>query len=118
GPGMPLAAPADVGGALNPRLLLFAPGQTRASAALLRRQRTDTGANPAVIASLHRIKALAAEMREALEAQDLDRFGLLLDQGWREKKSLSRRVSTRAIDGWYEAARAAGALGGKITGAG
>ena len=115
---MPLDVPADVVAALNARLLLFATGQTRDSAAILRRQRTDTGTNPAVIAALHRIKALAAEMREALETEDLDRFGQLLDQGWREKKSLSRRVSTREIDGWYEAARAAGALGGKITGAG
>src|SRR5919197_1040940 len=57
-----------------------------------------------VIAALHRIKALAAQMREALQAEDLDRFGRLLDQGWREKKSLSRKVSTPAIDGWYDAA--------------
>jgi D-glycero-alpha-D-manno-heptose-7-phosphate kinase len=115
---MPLDVPADIVAALNARLLLFATGQTRDSAAILRRQRTDTSTNAAVIAALHRIKVLAAEMREALETEDLDRFGQLLDQGWREKKSLSRRVSTREIDGWYEAARAAGALGGKITGAG
>ena len=115
---MPLDVPADVVRALSSRLLLFATGQTRDSAAILRQQRTDTGTNPAVIASLHRIKALAAEMREALEAEDLDRFGILLDRGWREKKSLSRKVSSPAIDGWYEGARAAGALGGKITGAG
>src|ERR671934_851434 len=112
---MPLDVPADVVAALNARLLLFATGQTRDSAAILRRQRSDTGTNPTVIAALHRIKALAAEMREALETEDLDRFGILLDQGWREKKSLSRRVSTREIDGWYEAARAAGAPAGQIT---
>src|SRR5205814_3651897 len=93
---MPLDVPADVVAALNARLLLFATGQTRDSAAILRRQRTDTGANPAVIASLHRIKALAGEMREALEAEDLDRVGQLLAQGGREKKSLSRKVSTPA----------------------
>jgi D-glycero-alpha-D-manno-heptose-7-phosphate kinase len=115
---MPLDVPADVVAALSSRLLLFATGQTRDSAAILRRQRTDTSTNPAVIAALHRLKALAAEMREALETADLDRFGILLGQSWCEKKSLSRRVSTRAIDDWYEAARAAGALGGKITGAG
>jgi D-glycero-alpha-D-manno-heptose-7-phosphate kinase len=115
---MPLDVPADVVAALSSRLLLFATGQTHDSAAILRRQRTDTSTNPAVIAALHRLKALAAEMREALETADLDRFGILLGQSWCEKKSLSRRVSTRAIDDWYEAARAAGALGGKITGAG
>ena len=57
-------------------------------------------------------------MREALLAEDLDGFGELLALGWREKKRLSTKVSSTAIDRWYEAARAAGALGGKIAGAG
>src|SRR5205823_12634993 len=68
----PFDVPADVVAALNARLLLLATGQTRDSAAILGGQRTDTGANPAVIASLHRIRTLAEEMREALEPEDLD----------------------------------------------
>ena len=53
-----------------------------------------------------------------LLAEDLDRFGQLLDLGWREKRGLSKQVSTAAIDSWYNAARKAGALGGKLVGAG
>ena len=114
----PLGLRADVLAALNERLLLFATGQSRHSAQILRQQRADTGADPAVIASLHRIKALAGEICEALLREDLDHFGRLLDLGWQQKKRLSGRVSSTAIDDWYAAARAAGALGGKITGAG
>jgi D-glycero-alpha-D-manno-heptose-7-phosphate kinase len=48
----------------------------------------------------------------------LDRLGSLLHESWLSKRSLSHLVSSRPIDGMYEAARNAGAIGGKITGAG
>ncbi len=114
----PLGLPAGVVAALDERLLLFSTGRSRAAATILRQQQADTVASPAVAESLHRIKALAHEMVAALVDADLDRFGRLLDRGWREKKGLSGKISSAAIDGWYEAARAAGALGGKIAGAG
>jgi D-glycero-alpha-D-manno-heptose-7-phosphate kinase len=71
-----------------------------------------------VTESLHAIKSLAYQMRAALENGHLDHFGRLLDQGWQWKKQLSAHVSSTSIDRWYDAARAAGALGGKIAGAG
>lgn len=114
----PLALPVDVTTTLSSRLLLFSTGQTHDSAAILRQQRADTRTKPKTIEALHRIKALARKMQEALLAEDLDRFGQLLDLGWHEKRSLSKRVSTAAIDGWYNAARKVGALGGKLVGAG
>lgn len=114
----PLRMSPDAISALNARLLLFSTGQSRHSANILRTQRSDTTGKPAVTTSLHRIKALALEMRVALETDDLDRFGHLLDEAWRQKRRLSSKVSSGAIDGWYDAAREAGALGGKITGAG
>jgi D-glycero-alpha-D-manno-heptose-7-phosphate kinase len=113
-----LALPAATVAALDARLLLFSTGRRRDSAAILRGQRADTGAKPATIEGLHRIKALAGEMRDALAGGELDEFGRLLDRGWQEKRRLSSAISSAAIDGWYDAARAAGALGGKITGAG
>lgn len=114
----PLALPDGVATALSARLLLFSTGQTRDSATILRQQEADTRSKAGVVVSLHRMKALAAEMRSALEAGELDRFGQLLHRGWMEKRALSTKVSTAEIDYWYEAARAAGALGGKIAGAG
>ena len=114
----PLGLPADLITALNSRLLLFSTGQMHNSGAILRQQRAATQTSPGTIESLHRIKSLAGEIQAALLAEDLDRFGQLLDLGWREKRSLSKQISTAAIDRYYEAARNAGALGGKIVGAG
>ena len=114
----PLDLRPEVTAALSSRLLLFSTGRTRDSAEILRQQRADTADQPSVIRSLHGIKALARQMREALLAEDLDSFGELLHLGWRQKKCLSRKISSTAIDRWYEAARRAGALGGKIAGAG
>ncbi len=114
----PLKLPVGVAAALQQRLLLFSTGRSHDSAKILRRQQADSRANPAVVASLHRIKALALEMREALIAGDLDGFGNLLDRGWHEKRGLSSAISSDSIDHYYAAARQAGALGGKITGAG
>ncbi|MBX6342032.1 MAG: GHMP kinase, partial [Thermomicrobiaceae bacterium] len=105
----PLGLAPDVTAALAERLLLFSTGHRRDSASILRQQRADTETKSAVVEALHRIKALAHEMCDALVAEDLDRFGGLLDLGWREKKRLSRRVSTSEIDQWYAAAREAGA---------
>lgn len=48
----------------------------------------------------------------------IDEFGKLLDLGWKYKRSISDRVSTPEIDQIYEAAMRAGAIGGKILGAG
>lgn len=49
---------------------------------------------------------------------DFDEFGSLLHEAWEAKRTLSSTVSSAEIDGMYDAARKAGALGGKITGAG
>lgn len=68
---------------------------------------------------LTRMKEMADEAISILQGNgSLDEFGYLLDQGWQYKKSLSDRVSTAQIDQIYEAAREAGALGGKLLGAG
>ena len=52
------------------------------------------------------------------ENEDLDRFGILLDQSWRLKRSTGNKISTNQIDAIYERALNAGALGGKLLGAG
>jgi D-glycero-alpha-D-manno-heptose-7-phosphate kinase len=50
--------------------------------------------------------------------QNIERFGELLHEAWQAKRSLSAKVSNLEVDGLYERARAAGAIGGKLTGAG
>jgi D-glycero-alpha-D-manno-heptose-7-phosphate kinase len=52
------------------------------------------------------------------ERRSLDDFGRLLHEGWQLKRSLTNKITTPAIDEIYEAGRSAGALGGKLLGAG
>ncbi|HLG63500.1 MAG TPA: hypothetical protein VKY19_16290 [Ktedonosporobacter sp.] len=114
----PLALAPEVSAALSARLMLFSTGQARNSAEILDKQRADTEKKVKTVEALHRIKALAIAMQKALVAGNLDHFGHLLDLGWQEKKQLSRKISSAAIDACYEAACRAGAIGGKIVGAG
>jgi D-glycero-alpha-D-manno-heptose-7-phosphate kinase len=61
---------------------------------------------------------LADELRHALTANDLEAFGEILHESWVVKKTMANGVSNGRIDEWYDRARAHGAVGGKITGAG
>jgi len=104
---------------LRNRVLLFFTGITRRSQDILQEQKRDTEADDqTVIDSLHRTKELGYKIKEALEQGDLDRFGLLLDEHWQNKKRRSGKISNPRIDRWYEIAKENGALGGKIIGAG
>ena len=62
--------------------------------------------------------ALVDEAEAALVGGDLDEFGRLLDYTWRLKRGVNAAVSNDTIDSIYNAAREAGALGGKLLGAG
>jgi D-glycero-alpha-D-manno-heptose-7-phosphate kinase len=61
---------------------------------------------------------MAFQAREVLEAGDFDAFGALLHQTWELKKKMAGSISNGMINQIYEAARSAGAVGGKVTGAG
>lgn len=100
-------------------VLLYYTGITRASSDILSEQELGTvDGDEQVLESLHRTKELGYRIKEALEEGDLERFGLLLDEHWQNKKRRSRKVSDSRIDAWYELAQANGAVGGKIMGAG
>ena len=65
------------------------------------------------------MRDLADAMRRTLAGSgDLDEFAGLLHEGWLLKKSLGFGISFTMVDEWYEAARRAGAQGGKLLGAG
>lgn len=64
------------------------------------------------------IRDIAAAMREALEREDWDAVGCHLASEWENRKGLAPGVTTPEIDDMLEAARGAGALGGKVCGAG
>lgn len=104
--------------ALEERLLLLYTGIQRSAHEVLdeQLQRTRSGDNTE---DLDRLKALVTRGVAALaNGNDLAGFGELLHEGWQIKRRLSSKISTAWIDERYERARQAGALGGKLLGAG
>ena len=61
---------------------------------------------------------IAYEMKHAIEQNDLETFGYLLNKSWETKKSIYSGISTGIINKWYSLAIGSGALGGKLCGAG
>jgi D-glycero-alpha-D-manno-heptose-7-phosphate kinase len=100
---------------LDERLLLFYTGFGRESADILTEQKANGKTNADTLA---RMVAIVDEMESCLIAGDLDEFGRCLHRGWELKKGLASKISNNVIDRLYERALAAGALGGKIAGAG
>jgi D-glycero-alpha-D-manno-heptose-7-phosphate kinase len=104
---------------LQASLMLFFTGSSRDSWSILKEQeQSTTRRHGATVESLHHIRGLADRMRTALVGGNLEDFGHLLHEGWEAKKLVSNKISTSRIDDMYAAARASGASGGKITGAG
>lgn len=104
---------------LQTNLMLFFTGAARNSWTILEEQENSTRHHSgSTLQALHQVKALASEMRTALQRGELYHFGRLLDEGWQAKRQVSSRISTPRIDGLYALAIQNGALGGKITGAG
>jgi D-glycero-alpha-D-manno-heptose-7-phosphate kinase len=104
---------------LESNLMLFFTGVAHDSWSLLREHERSTK-NDAGLAleSLHEVRRLADDMRSALLKHDFKTLGVLLHEGWEAKKKVSSQISTPLIDEVYTLARANGALGGKIAGAG
>ena len=100
---------------LNRNLMLFYTHLTRPSGSVLSEQRENIVERRA---SLIGMREIATHGRDCLKRADLTTFGELLHQGWELKKGLASGVSNRTLDEYYSAAREAGALGGKIAGAG
>lgn len=100
------------------RLMLFHNGSRRSAVGPLQEQARRSASDPDTVAALNRLKSMAYEMREVLERGNVDRVGSLLHEAWEAKQHLNSQVSTPEIARVYALARRAGAVGGKLTGAG
>ncbi|HUS13823.1 MAG TPA: hypothetical protein VM536_02290, partial [Chloroflexia bacterium] len=111
-------APATLA-ALNGGLLLCYSGTAHVSGALLAElvRRYQAG-DPATLAHLRRLRELAGQVEAVLEGAALGRLGPLLTANWQAFRSFHPTIATPAIDTIFRVARAAGATGGKATGAG
>ncbi len=101
---------------LNGSLMLFYTGLRRTASEVAATYVADIAAREA---QLRRMRQMVDEGVRILTGEGpLDAFGELLDEAWRLKRSLSGSVSNSVVDELYQEARRAGALGGKLLGAG
>ena len=100
---------------LNDRLLLFYTGITRKADSILGEQKVNISDRSAV---LREMKQIAYVARNEVQKGNLDVIGELLHKSWQLKKQLASKISNGWIDDTYQRAIQAGAIGGKITGAG
>jgi D-glycero-alpha-D-manno-heptose-7-phosphate kinase len=101
---------------LTQSLLLYFTGQTRPAQEIEREKIARLAENRSRLLTLLRQVDQGHSILTGVGP--LDAFGSLLDQAWQEKRALGPRVSNPEIDRLYDRARAAGALGGKLLGAG
>ena len=102
---------------LERRALTFYTGKTHNAESILVEQDRNTRESEKT-KNLERMRELAREVKFALEAGDLDRFGEALHENWLLKKSLASGIADSQIDALYETALRHGAKGGKLLGAG
>ena len=102
---------------LNQNLLMFFTGFTRFSSEV---QLANAAGNIDKTAQLREMHALVDEAEKVLtdKMTDIDEFGRLLDYTWKLKRQTGSAVTTNSIDALYEKGIKAGALGGKLLGAG
>lgn len=104
---------------LEEHLMLFFTGSTRAASNILSQQKAASEQkDPQVLEALHAVKAMVKDVQTALERGDVDALGDILHESWERKKRFAHNVSNTRLDELYALARANGARGGKITGAG
>jgi D-glycero-alpha-D-manno-heptose-7-phosphate kinase len=100
---------------LNDNFLLFFTGVSRSASSILQQQKSNIKDR---LNELREIKEIAYQARNDIEKGNFDAIGDLMNQSWALKKRLAGTVSNGQINEIYEVARRAGAIGGKITGAG
>jgi len=115
----PIPIRPEVQDELESSLLVFYSGIERQASTVLSEQASGITANlDGAVERMHRIKALGHETYRILVNGTLDEYGELLHEHWTNKRKLASNMTSDAIDEHYEAARKAGAIGGKLMGAG
>jgi D-glycero-alpha-D-manno-heptose-7-phosphate kinase len=104
--------------AVQQGIMVFYTGIQRSASSLLKQQSSDMASSLDKRRAMQRMVALAYLLCDELQNNNVTAFGEILHENWELKKSMTAGVSNGDIDEWYATARAAGALGGKLLGAG
>ena len=102
---------------LEKNLMMFYTGQLHSASTILKEQTRNITAGDREVNQLKMCR-LAKELREELQSGNIDAMGEILHKNWLLKKTLANGISNLVIDEAYEKALAAGAVGGKLLGAG
>ncbi len=104
---------------LENNLVLYFTDTSRESASIIKEQVKNVNEkNEKSIEAMHQLKEQARMMKEALLKGCLDELGEILDFGFQQKRKMASNISNSGIESIYDAAKVAGATGGKISGAG
>ncbi len=103
---------------LQSHILTFYTGITRSASNILQHQQRAVASEKKKQAVMRQMTDLARQLRHDLQQNRADAFGEIIHEGWALKKRLSRGITNDLIDDWYAKARKAGAVGGKLLGAG
>jgi len=104
---------------LENNLVLYYTASSRESATIIKEQVKNVNANnEKSIEAMHQLKEQARMMKEALLKGKVHDIGAILDYGFSQKRLMAANISNDKMEQLYEAAKAAGATGGKISGAG
>jgi len=100
-------------------MILYYTGTSRLSSKIIEKQQQSIRDKSEIsVNAMHSTKEMAILMKEALLKNELNRLGEIMNQGWQFKKQMASDISNPHIDEIYDAAMKAGAIGGKISGAG
>ncbi|MDP9002711.1 MAG: sugar kinase [Myxococcota bacterium] len=104
---------------LESNLVIYYSGVERSASTVLNEQAKTIAENrDAAVARMHRIKALGYDTKRILLSGQIDAYGEMLHEHWTNKRKLASNMADSTIDEHYEMARNAGAIGGKLMGAG
>ena len=104
---------------LEESLILYYLGVSRSSAQIIDEQKKNTSSgNQIAIEAMHRIKQSAIEMKEAILKGDIDALARIMGAAWKDKKKMATAISNPLIENIFNIALNAGAMTGKISGAG
>lgn len=103
---------------IEQNILIFYTGIVRSASTLLARQSEEVSRAEQKQLVLQRMVSLTYDLRRELQNNHTHVFGEILHENWVLKKSLTDGISNPEIDEWYELGIKAGAIGGKILGAG
>ena len=104
---------------LESSMVLYFTGRSRSSAAIINEQKKNTSeGNQTAIEAMHKIKQSAIDTKLALLKGDVGEFARILGEGWENNKKMAGAITNPMIQEAFDVATGAGAMAGKVSGAG